>query len=109
MAGERGGLGNWRRGIKRTSCRVVRNIVVFCEDSRAIFGAENYDGIHGEERHIWCHGCSGEKIEVECGIWEFEIWKSCRDDEARYSFALVPQSLRCMPVRHQRSAKIMPQ
>jgi hypothetical protein len=37
-------------------CAVVGCRVVFCEDAGAIVGAEDYDGVDGEEGHAGCHG-----------------------------------------------------
>ena len=53
---------------------VVGRIVVFCEDTRAVVGAEDYNGIDGEEGHSWCHdcgvvGCCGGKIRNWGALW----------------------------------------
>jgi hypothetical protein len=46
---------------------VVWSVVVFGEDAGAILGAEDYDGVDGEQGHAGRHGCGF--VWLHAGVW----------------------------------------
>ena len=59
--------GGGLEGEHTAHCSVVGSAVVFCEDTGAILGAEDYDGVNGEQGHAGRHGCGFGWLHT--GVW----------------------------------------